>query len=160
MIQRIQSIFLISIILLMTLVLFFPIWEKRVSEKVNTNVDAFHITYVKSNTDGRDTILKETSIYIAILAIITVIIASTSLFSYKNRITQLKLGAINSLLLTLTLGACIYCSFQANKLTNTEGSGEYLLGLFLIITSILLNIISNRFIRRDENLVKSADRMR
>lgn len=63
MIQRIQSIFLISIILLMTLVLFFPIWEKRVSEKVNASVDAFHITYVKSNTDKSDTILKNLYLY-------------------------------------------------------------------------------------------------
>jgi hypothetical protein len=34
------------------------------------------------------------------------------------------------------------------------------MGLYLPIAAMICNILANRFIRRDENLVRSADRMR
>jgi hypothetical protein len=46
--------------------------------------------------------------------------------------------------------------------TNQSAAGfeNYEIGFFLVIIAMICNILANRFIRRDENLVRSADRMR
>jgi hypothetical protein len=38
--------------------------------------------------------------------------------------------------------------------------GQYLIGTYLPMGAMVCNLIANRFIRRDENLVRSADRLR
>jgi hypothetical protein len=46
---------------------------------------------------------------------------------------------------------------QTNQIAGFE---NYEMGFFLVIIAMICNILANRFIRRDEKLVRSADRMR
>jgi len=179
MIQRIQSILLILIGLLMIGLIFTPIWQNKNKQQTidgKTNDAKVTLTTLTltltgtEKTEQRDElniikeqkILNETKItvYIAILAIAIAGVAGYSVFQYRNRQLQMKLGAFNSLALCLIV-VCIYINIvQGNKMLSDHAEGDFEIGFFLPIIAIVLNLVANRLIRRDENLVKSADRIR
>ena len=69
----------------------------------------------------------------------------------------MKLGALNSLFLAGTIAAAFIFS---NQLAKEFGGGQFGLGLWLPGIAVLGNLIANRFIRRDERLVRDSDRLR
>jgi hypothetical protein len=70
---------------------------------------------------------------------------------------QMKLGALNSLLLAGTiLSAFIF----SNNLSKDFQGGQFGLGLWLPGIAVLCNLLANRFIRRDEKLVRDSNRLR
>jgi drug/metabolite transporter (DMT)-like permease len=146
----------------MILSIIFPSWQKagnQVGEIVTLN--AVSLEHVQDGTVANST----PTFYIAILAVASALVAFYSLSQFKNRLTQIKLGALNSLLMAGVLGLILYFSRQGEEMlpqTNQTAAGfeNYELGFFLVIIAMVCNILANRFIRRDENLVRSADRMR
>jgi hypothetical protein len=157
MIQRIQSVFLFLVMVAMTLMLFFPLWEKqnpRTTEKVT--LSALQLAYQKPAGAAQP----QSTVYLAILAGVSIVLAGLSLFSYKNRKTQVVLNLANTLLLAATLMACTYLSFQGEKLLAEPARGQYLLGFFMPAAALVCNALATRFIRRDEQLVRSMDRLR
>lgn len=157
MIQRIQSVFLFLVMLAMTLMLFFPLWEKqnpKTAEKVT--LSALQLVYQKTTGPTQP----QTTVYLAVLAGASIVLAGMSLFSYKNRKTQVMLNLGNTLLLAITLLACTYLSFQGEKLLAEPARGQYLLGFFMPAAALVCNALATRFIRRDEHLVRSMDRLR
>jgi hypothetical protein len=98
-----------------------------------------------------------------ILALIAAIIAIFEIFKFKNRILQLKLGFLNSLIMASTIGLTFWFSSQGQKewIHLSGALGQYMLpGFMLPAAGMLFNVIANRFIRKDENLVRSVDRLR
>lgn len=163
MIQRVQSIFLFLVAVSMVLHLLFPIWQKvdpAAGEVITIN--AFYLNY-ESYTQGtgeRATIDSKSTIAISILAIIAAVVAMYSIFQYHNRLTQIKLGALNSLIMAATLMTGFYYIWKANELLSPTIEGNYLFGFYTVMMGLMFNMLANRFIRRDENLVRSADRIR
>jgi hypothetical protein len=157
MIQRIQSVFLGIISIVMTLFLFLPIWKKadpQSGELVTVNaLGMFH-------TKGETVIREESAIYIFILAFVAVVISVISILSYKNRPRQILLNLINSLLIAIATVAAALLISDAEKTFLPSEKGSFQIGLFLPIIALVCNMLANRFIRKDENLVRSADRIR
>jgi glucan phosphoethanolaminetransferase (alkaline phosphatase superfamily) len=157
MIQRVQSIFLFILGACMILSLLFTSWQKinaTTSEQITLN--AFYLTHVKNG----EVVSSKPVYYIAILAVVSALVAFYSITRFKNRLLQIKLGALNSLLMAGVLGLHLYISRNAETLFDEQQYGSYSMGLYLPIAAMICNILANRFIRRDENLVRSADRMR
>tara|TARA_B100000378_G_C17947774_1_gene378996 strand:+ start:93 stop:482 length:390 start_codon:yes stop_codon:yes gene_type:complete len=73
-----------------------------------------------------------------------------SIFQFRNRNRQIIINQISKLFLSI---AFIIIIFQRGELNFT-------IGLFLFIIPYLLIILANYLIRKDEKLVKSADRIR
>ena len=73
-----------------------------------------------------------------------------SIFQFKNRNRQIIINQISKLFISI---AFIIIIFQRGELNFT-------IGLFLFIIPYLLIILANYLIRKDEKLVKSADRIR
>jgi hypothetical protein len=167
MIQRVQSIFLLCVAISMGLMLNFKIWEKGSLEKDNNEqviITAFQQTHVRIdvNENDNESRIEETraTFAVGILASLAVIVALYSIFQYKNRLTQMKLGALNSLLIAGAMMLSLYYAMQAEKILLPNIQGAYRLGFFMPIAALLFNLLSNRFIRKDEKLVKSVDRLR
>ena len=165
MIQRIQSIFLLLVAVAMGLMLTFDIWQKVGPEQDQAVVlNAYFLSHLQ--IDGTldaapaNIIEQEATWYIAILASLTAVIALYSIFRYDNRLTQMKLAALNSLLIGITLGICIYLAYQGQQMLPGPGVGEYLIGIYLPGVAFVCNALANRFIKKDEALVRSADRFR
>lgn len=162
MIQRVQSIFLVISAIAMGLMLFLPLWQKVSIEPPEVaTLNAFHLTYevLDHNTESKQSILKNT-FYIALLGSLSVTLSLYSVFQYKNRLRQIQLGALNSLVIGITLGVLMYFVFKVETLIEPTQRGNYLFGFYLPLTSLFCNFTANRFIRKDEKLVKSMNRIR
>ena len=165
MIQRIQTVLLLLVALCMALILAYPIWfEQSADASKGIIMTALKMEVVDlggTPMDGTDDTIIESrgTWYIAALAIIASLMAILSIFQFKNRLNQMKLGALNALIMAATLGICFYKVYQFEEMIN-PAAGNFSLGFFLSAVAMILNILSNRFIRKDEKLVKSVDRIR
>ena len=146
--QRIQTIFLIIIVASMSLMLLFPIWAGQGEQ----GQVVFFPFYLRTPTEE----LFYPYYLIATMAIAVVTVAILEILKYKNRILQVKLGAFNSLLMTATMVTALFIV----KDLETEYKGGYGLALFMPVIAMVSNLIANRFIRRDEKIVREADRLR
>lgn len=166
MIQRVQSIFLLLLVLSMLVLLFVPIWEKNVPETGQVlELTAFSLAPQVPDAPAEDPlgqpVVARNSTVIGALAVLAALIALYEIFQYRNRLTQLKLGLLNSLVLAGLLGACVYFStYVGDDMLAPTVRGSFEAGFYLPILAMVLNLLANRFIRRDENLVRSMDRLR
>lgn len=166
MIQRIQTILLLGVALCMGLVLAYPIWfETNAEQTQGMMMTAFSTEIIDfggtmNNGDDDTVVSSSANWYIAALAVVAGLVALLSIFQFKNRLNQMKLGALNALLMASTLGLSYYSIFQNEASFSATTQGNISLGFYLPAFAMLLNILSNRFIRKDEKLVKSVDRIR
>lgn len=160
MIQRIQSIFLLAIVICMTVVLFVPIWEKAgIGAEYTSYSASLNVWNLTIQLPGNT--VTQATWYLAILNISTILIALTSIFSFKNRLKQIKLNALNSLFFGILVVGEIYLIISKGVPSfETANDGDFGIGFYLLIASMLLNLLANRFIRKDEALVRAADRIR
>jgi hypothetical protein len=139
--------------------LFSPIWSEE--GKVDEQEEKMEFnSYALSKVENGKKEIQQNTIYMSIIAFVVGALAGYEIFSYKNRIRQRMLGGVNSLIMILLIGIAFYITYTADQAFHPEQQGKYQIGFFLIMIAIILNIIANRFIMRDEKLVKSADRMR
>lgn len=80
-----------------------------------------------------------------------------SIFSFKNRKFQFVLGRLNIILNFILLGVFVYQSLNVSGETNVSEKG---IGILLPIFSIVCLVLANKAIKKDEDLVKSVDRLR
>ena len=159
MIQRVQSLFLAGVVVCLAAALFFPIWEKMDSEsETGAVLKAMH-TEIHI---PEEPVKKEQfpTIFLGILAIVGMVIGIVEIFQYRNRLSQMKLGALNSLILAGFLGLSVYFTFRMEKMISIAGEGTYDMGMYLPAAALIFNLLANRFIRKDEALVRSVDRLR
>lgn len=159
MIQRIQTIFLFLVAVAMLLVTYFPIWTQvNVDQTESLKLTAWSMTHMDVTNN---TVIEETgTYYIGALAILAALIALYSLSQFKTRTKQMFLNMINSLVMVINLGIIVYITYSYNLDFNPMASGAFMFGFYTIIVAMIFNIVANRFIRKDELLVKSVDRIR
>lgn len=92
---------------------------------------------------------------------ILVILCIVAIFMFKNRRMQKRLAS--SLMISSTVFV-ILLSANSNELMKSvpgySGEGNYGWGLILPFVAVVFLLLANRGIRKDEELVKSADRLR
>ena len=136
MIQRIQTIYLLLVALLMiALFIWFPQF---------------------STLDG-EVILQKMDLMVIIPIFASVLLAIISIFKYKNRQTQFVLNRLNSLVIFVLLGVFVYVPLSISGETQVSEKG---IGLFFPIISIVFLVLANKAIKKDERLVKSVNRLR
>jgi len=160
MIQRIQTIFLLIVGINMLVFLFAPLWQKVDSSSgASYTLTAFYLETITSPEEG---VKNEFSPYVVpgILGLLSVCVAFISIGMYKKRMRQIILSTLNSLLIGTALGLSAYWATQAegNILLGIQGAYSY--GLFLPAIALVFNSLAVRFIRKDERLVRSMDRLR
>lgn len=84
-------------------------------------------------------------------------LAMIAIFMYKNRQTQFVLGRLNIILNFILLGLFVYRSLKISGEINISEKG---IGMLLPIFSIVFLVLANKAIKKDEDLVKSVDRLR
>ncbi|WP_375585462.1 DUF4293 domain-containing protein [Cyclobacterium xiamenense] len=159
MIQRIQSLFLFLVAASMITVTFTPIWlQVGPEQNQRMEMSAWKTRILEL---PQETFVSESNnLYIGILALLAAGLAIYSLLQFKNRKRQLMLNMINALLMGFTLGLTVYVSYKLNETFNPAAGGAFVLGFYCIIFALILNLVANRFIRKDEMLVRSVDRIR
>lgn len=135
MIQRVQTIYMFLVILIMiALYIWFPEF---------------------TSSDGK-VILDKNSLLIIIPIFAAVLLTIISIYKYKNRQTQFVLNRLSSLFIFVLLGVFVYVSLGVSGETEVSKKG---IGLLPIISIVFL-VLANKAIQKDERLVKSMDRLR
>ena len=160
MIQRIQTLFLILYIIALVSTFFFPIWQK-ISFDENNAIDVIVTGYISGvDFNNGDSSVLYDNFLISGLVIVSCIVAALSIFSYKNRLNQIKLGALNSFLTSVFIIYFLYDIFYNEKYININDKISFLISFYLIFLAIFFNFLANRFIRKDELLVRESERIR
>ncbi len=137
MLQRIQTIYLLlAFVATGVLPFFIPLWTMA---------------------DGKEYVFMQNQVYVALLGLSTTL-TLVSIVSYKKRQNQFVMGRLNIILNLILLGLFVYRSLNVSG--ETPAVSEKGIGMFLPIVAIVLLVLANKAIKKDEDLVKSVDRLR
>ena len=137
MLQRIQTIYLfLAFVVTGILPFFIPLWKM---------------------TDGSAYFFMQNQVYVILLGLSTTL-SLLSITSYKKRQNQFVIGRLNMILNLILLGLFVYRSLNLSG--ETLAVSEKGIGMFLPIVAIVLLVLANKAIKKDEDLVKSVDRLR
>lgn len=160
MIQRIQTLFLLAATVFTGLIFVFPIWENQGQiQGINTLawLDAFNL---KLTGPEGELMKKEGAWYIAALAALSLISTLFSIFQYRKRTFQYRLGLFNILLLLALFLSYVIGINKAQEWLKSENIGLFRLAFFLPLAALVCNLLANYYIKKDEKLVRSMDRLR
>ena len=137
MIQRIQTVYLlIALVILGALPFVFPLFTM---------------------SDGKEFRFINDSFYTVLFGLSTTL-TFISIMYFKKRQHQFVLNRLTIILNLILLGLFIYRSLNLSG--ETLAVSEKGIGMFLPIVAIVFLALANRAIKKDEDLVKSADRLR
>lgn len=156
MLQRIQSLLLLIVAVCMGVFLATQTWHKAGNGE-EAMVSAYALVHMKGSLAA----VNKPIYYLAVLAVLSAGLSIFTIFQYKNRVRQMLFVALNSLLAGATLAISVYhINYEANRFFNPEQQGEFGIGFWAVFVALIANWFANRFIRRDEKMVKDSDRMR
>ncbi|OAB29057.1 protein of unknown function [Flavobacterium fryxellicola] len=137
MIQRIQTIYLLLAFVVTGILLFFiPLWTMA---------------------EGQEYYFMQSQVYTILLGLSTTLTV-LSIVSYKKRQNQFVIGRLNIILNLILLGLFVYRSLNVSG--ETPAVSEKGIGMFLPAVVVVLLVLANKAIKKDEDLVKSVDRLR
>lgn len=137
MLQRIQTVYLAIVFILTGILPFvFPLWK---------------------TIEGKDFYFMNVILYQIVFGLSTTL-ALISIITFKKRQQQFVLNRLNMILNLILLGLFVYRSLNLSGGTPTVS--EKGIGMFLPIFSIVFLVLANKAIKKDEDLVKSVDRLR
>ena len=155
MIQRIQSIYLLIAALCSGLLLAAPLYN---IETATATYQLFLGGMVQTNP--KDTILTSQPAILAVGILLT-LFPIIILFLYKKRQVQMRLAVsammANTAMLLLLVGIV---NKSIDHITELHVKETYGFGLILPALSIVFLFLANKAIRKDDNLIRSADRLR
>jgi predicted membrane protein len=149
-----QTVFLAIAIVSLVAAIFLPIWVFQDPSGKSHELYALHYSIIENG--ARNTTYFPYSIT-AILLVAAATLAFLEIRKFKDRITQIKMGALNSLIIAIAMCAAVY--FGTTMIKTFQG-GRYGLGLWLPAIAVVCNWLAIRFIKRDEKLVRDSDRLR
>ncbi len=106
--------------------------------------------------EGNEVVAMDESSYFGAF-VASALLSIAAIFIYNNRKLQTVVNRLNILLNLILLGVFVYRSLTMSGETAVSEKG---IGMLIPIISIVFLVLANRAIRRDEQLVKSADRFR
>ena len=130
MIQRVQSLFLFFAVLLNTVILFYA--------------------PIFISSEEKKIIMKDLQ-YPSLLLVLSTLLALFAIFQFKNRLRQLMIVYLSRLFIAISF--LIFILFK-------EDENQLYYGSFLLILPYIILFFSAYFIKKDEKLVRSADRIR
>lgn len=148
MIQRKQTLFLFAVLIIAIVMIFLPF------QVLLTTGENWNIALVAGNSW---LILNSNIYYPNILNLLIIVVSVLTILKYKNRPLQYKLSNIIALLSVFMLGLFFLLPYTDLK----QGESiKYGFGSFLPILSVIFAFLAAHYIKKDEQLVRSADRIR
>ncbi|WP_430906331.1 DUF4293 domain-containing protein [Maribacter sp. 2-571] len=136
MLQRIQTVYLLLVLIIAGVL---PFWLHLWSDASGTEIYA-----------SNEMLISISFYVIAVLALVAILL-------FKNRKNQFVINRLNMILNLFLLGFFVYRSLNLSGETLVSEKG---IGMLIPIISIVFLVLANRNIKKDEDLVKSVDRLR
>lgn len=100
------------------------------------------------------------NIGIMVLVGLGILAALISLFSFKNRNRQMRFGYVGvAVSFLIPVAAFLYFTSQVEKMDEAQHTADAL-GIVAPFIALMLFLAANHFIKKDEKLVRSMDRLR
>ena len=158
MIQRVQTIFLFLVAVAMGVTIGTELWNQTGGTQGDTwNLTAFTLNNLGANGE---VIQSSSKWYLGALAAFAGLLAMISIFQYRVRSRQMLLNMINSLVMVSLVAATFLTTNGINSAIQAKDGGSYEIGFWSILVAMVMNMLANRFIKKDEALVRSVDRIR
>ncbi|MGB3591553.1 MAG: DUF4293 domain-containing protein [Nonlabens sp.] len=106
--------------------------------------------------EGNEVVAMDEGTYFGVF-VTSAVLALFAVFLYNNRKLQTVINRLNIILNFILLGVFVYRALMVSGATAVAEKG---IGMFIPILTIVLLVLANRAIRKDEMLVKSVDRLR
>lgn len=149
MIQRIQTIYLLIVSILLIVMMLIPVGyfytETNVAEMTN-------LAIITANGTA-----DYTPWALFVLLLLSTILAFAAIFLYKKRMLQIRLTVFSTIIL---IGYYITCAVFAVSTLSAYGSFTPSWSICLPFISIILNWLAIRAIKKDEALVRSYNTIR
>ena len=152
MIQRIQSVYLLIVCILLGTLFVYPF-----AELLASNGQLFVYNFNGLTISGEEKLYLLTVPPVILLSI-TVFIALMSIFLYKKRILQMRLSSFNIILMIGFVGLNYYYLHNFSK--QLDGVISYQIAAVFPLIAAILSFLAVRAIGKDEALVRSMDRIR
>ena len=136
MIQRIQSVYMLLVALIAGGLIF--------------------VFDVYTNAKGEVLFAKDDFLVLG-LFLATALLACIAILLFKDRKQQFVFNRLNIICNLILLGVFVYRILKLSGETQVSEKG---IGMFLPVISIVFLVLANRAIKKDEDLVKSVDRLR
>jgi hypothetical protein len=161
MIQRVQSIFLLIAIIIPIVLIFLPLGY--------LTTDGAQYVYnsisLKENIPDGSSVIR--LYYLAFCLFLTSCLSGLALFMYKNRVKQMQVVSLTMIVFLITLmlilWVCpdiVFKKFFGARMEDFIFTFNSVPLIILIVIEAVCLFMANRFIKKDEELVRSADRLR
>jgi len=157
MIQRIQTIFLILVVILSVISSFLPILEFS-----GYDSSALMNAYKTVSLDDSSVVVAK-NMGVGVMQGFILLIAIATIFLYKRRSLQMKLGKLNILLIALQIAAIVMYSDTVKEAIGPNANDVivgFKFGAVIPVVNLILTYLAVHFIKKDDKLVRSADRLR
>lgn len=162
MIQRIQTLYLVGVLLLSVLSFCFPLAVFETDK-----YDASEYNLIPKEVSAETTALPQTTIaWNAIFfPVATGILALVAIFLYKNRPLQMRITAFGFLFATIYVGLLLLWIISSQETALAEQQVQvikttYGVSTYLPMGQVLLFILAQRAIKKDEKMVRDSERIR
>jgi hypothetical protein len=162
MIQRIQTLYLVGVLLLSVLSFCFPLAVFETDK-----YDASQYNLIPKEVSAETTALPQTTIaWNAIFfPVATGILALVAIFLYKNRPLQMRITAFGFLFATIYVGLLLLWIISSQETALAEQQVQvikttYGVSTYLPMGQVLLFILAQRAIKKDEKMVRDSERIR
>jgi hypothetical protein len=154
MIQRVQSIWLLLATFTLICLFFLPLLTKSVNNiEYQLYIDGHHQTVKEAN----GMIISTTPIGAMILNGVAVLLCLTCIFQFRNRPMQKRLIMITMILIIVT---AVLSALNASLFPGGITGSSVHPGSSLFFFALIFCMLAIRGIRKDEQLLRSADRLR
>lgn len=165
MIQRIQTLWLAFIVLITVATFFFPIVDFTFEFKSMPTTQHYGLMPQASTPESEQFLQLTPAWSLVFMQIGVALIALVSIFLYKKRQLQVRFVAGGLLFLTIYIAFLLFVKIDGLEkgitalYTDPVVSYNKISACFPIL-QVLLFILAQRAIRKDERIVRSADRLR
>ncbi|MCF8302781.1 MAG: DUF4293 domain-containing protein [Bacteroidales bacterium] len=160
MIQRLQSIYLFVAFVAALLLFFFPM-ASFLSDMEYYKFYIYGLENMAPEAGNAYIINQWYTVPLIILGVALGFIALVTIFLYKNRLLQIKLIKIDILVNVLLIGLffLLYMPVVEDAIGVAPEYGREI-GIYLPLISLIFLILAHRGIKKDEKIVRAADRIR
>jgi hypothetical protein len=159
MIQRLQTIYFIAIVIICIVACTGSLVNYVEQTPGMVKIYSLNFIYLKYWENGN---LMKSTIQFELIALVSLVIGWTIniILGYKNRKRQMTHAKLNFLFIALLIFVLFVKAFTIPNFAFTTLSMQSTFGLALLFFTLYLNLRALMLIRKDEELVKSADRIR
>lgn len=152
MIQRVQTLYILLIVIFQSLLFFLPSLSFSSSNAdISIQLTGFRLNSLDSTTEVP---------YIFLIVLADIICMSlVTILMFKNRMKQILFCKLLSGVIVAEIGVLVYYFIQLSGLPVSFDAGNSL-GIIIPPACLILSIMAMNKIKKDEELIKSVDRIR